>query len=101
MNSHHFEWHEAKRLYPLKDRGLDFRDVAEIFTEPHIVIPARSDTEPRFAAVGAYQGQVITVIFTYRGEAIRLISARRAHRHEERYYRANVPGGHSQAEGKN
>ena len=94
-----FEWDENKRLYTLKDRGLDFRDVTEVFQNQHVILSARSDTETRFAAVGKHQGHVITVFFTLRGDAIRLISARRARRNEQRQYHALVVGRDSGAEG--
>ncbi|MCC6001817.1 MAG: BrnT family toxin [Pararhodobacter sp.] len=86
-----FEWDDVKRDYTLQDRGLDFRDVVEIFDNPHVTAPARSDIEPRFAAIGMHRGHVITVFFTYRGDAIRIISARRARRHERNHYHAHLP----------
>lgn len=86
-----FEWDDAKRDRTLQDRGLDFRDVVEVFTAPHVIIPARSETEPRFAAIGLHKGHVIAVFFTHRDDAIRIISARRARRHERDYYHAHVP----------
>ena len=86
-----FEWDDAKRDRTLQDRGLDFRDVVEIFDAPHVVIPARSETEPRFAAIGMHRGHVIAVFFTPRGDAIRIITARRARRHERDHYHAHVP----------
>ena len=86
-----FEWDDAKRDYTLRDRGLDFRDVVEIFEQPHVIIPARSETESRFAAIGLHRGHLITVFFTHRGDAIRIISARRARLHEREHYHAHVP----------
>ena len=86
-----FEWDDAKRDRTLQNRGLDFRDVVEIFDNPHVVIPARSDTEPRFAALGMHRGHVIAVFFTMRGDAFRIITARRARRHERDHYHALDP----------
>jgi hypothetical protein len=43
--------------------------------------------EERFIAVGKdYLGRVLTVVFTYRGENIRLISARKATKGEKKNY---------------
>jgi uncharacterized DUF497 family protein len=46
-----------------------------------------SDDEERFVAVGeGSAGTILVVVYTLRGEEIRLISARRATRHEVKYY---------------
>jgi uncharacterized protein len=43
------------------------------------------------AASGACEGVILHVIYTKRGERIRIISARRAERHEQDdYYRENA-----------
>lgn len=42
--------------------------------------------EERYAILGIADGRFIVVIFTMRGENIRLISARRAEPHERRKY---------------
>jgi uncharacterized protein len=83
-----FEWDERKRLSNLEKHGLDFFDVTEIFEAPHIVVPSRyASAEERFLAIGLCRGYCVTVVYTVRGESIRIISFRRA-RHEERqkYY---------------
>jgi uncharacterized protein len=87
-----FEYDDAKRERTLQNRGLDFRDVIEIFEAPHVIIPARSESDPRFAAIGHHRGHIITVFFTLRGDAIRIISDRKARRHEREHYHALDPG---------
>jgi uncharacterized DUF497 family protein len=48
--------------------------------------------EERSILLGMTNGQVLTVVYTERGERIRIISARRAMRHEQDYYyRQNAP----------
>lgn len=91
MEKQGFEWDESKRARTIRDRGLDFLNVTAVFDDPHVVVPARSETEPRFAAIGMHRGHLIAVFFTYRGDAIRIISARRARRHEREHYHAHVP----------
>ena len=44
--------------------------------------------EPRYRAFGLLDGEIYCLAFTVRGEAIRAISLRRAHRKE---YRRHVP----------
>jgi uncharacterized DUF497 family protein len=79
-----FEWDERKRRSNLAKHGLDFFDVSAVFESPHIVVPsAYEDEEDRFLAIGVLEGRLVTVVYTTRSEAIRIISFRRA-RHEER-----------------
>ena len=79
-----FEWDERKRQSNLEKHGLDFFDVSEVFEAPHIVVPSKFENiEERFLAVGVCQGRFVTVVYTIRGESIRVISFRRA-RHAER-----------------
>jgi uncharacterized DUF497 family protein len=78
------EWDERKRLANLEKHGLDFFDVIEVFEAPHIHVPSsHKGKEERFLAIGVFSGRLVTVVFTTRGENIRIISFRRA-RHEER-----------------
>jgi len=83
-----FEWDEAKRLAVLEKHGIDFAKAARVFLTDHVVLPARSEIEERFAAVGYLDGEWFTVIFTFRGEARRLITARKARENERRAYRS-------------
>ena len=79
-----FEWDEHKRLSNLEKHGLDFLDVWAVFEEAHMVVPSTQATgEERLLAVGLLEGRFVTVVYTLLGEAIRIISFRRA-RHEER-----------------
>jgi uncharacterized DUF497 family protein len=79
-----FEWDERKRRSNLAKHGLDFFDVSAVFESPHIVVPsAYEDEEDRFLAIGVLEGRLVTVVYTTRSEAIRIISFRRA-RHEEK-----------------
>ena len=78
-----YEWDERKRLSNLKKHGLDFLDVDAVFSSSHIVTPSLHSSEERFLAVGTLEGRFVTVVYTIRTDAIRIISFRRA-RHEER-----------------
>lgn len=83
-----FEWDEAKRLATLGKHGLDFHRMPEIFDGPHVILAAKSDVEARHMIVGPLDGAMVAVIFTFLGEWIRLITARRARTNEIRAYRA-------------
>jgi len=87
-----FEWDEEKNAANIKNHGIDFLDAALIFDNPRMeAADDRADYgELRWIALGLSGGTVLQVVYTWRGENIvRMISARRASRHDaEKYYRA-------------
>uniref|UniRef100_UPI003B51AB67 BrnT family toxin n=1 Tax=Roseovarius indicus TaxID=540747 RepID=UPI003B51AB67 len=85
-----FEWDEDKRNLTLEKHGLDFLDAAEVFADDHLILTARSEIEQRRIAIGPVNGVAIAVVFTMRGEIIRIITARRARRNEREAYDAHV-----------
>jgi uncharacterized DUF497 family protein len=78
-----YEWDERKRLSNLEKHGLDFFDVGIVFESSHVEVPSTHSSEKRLLAIGTIEGRFVTVVYTVRNEAIRVISFRRA-RHEER-----------------
>lgn len=88
-----FEWDEAKRLSTLEKHGIDFLDAIRIFHAPRVT--ARSDraNEVRFISIGPLMERFVAVIYTIRGDAYRIISARRARDGEIRAYHESYPGG--------
>jgi uncharacterized DUF497 family protein len=88
-----FEWHEAKNRSNRKKHGIDFETAQLVFDDPHCVsfVERVNDGEERWHAIGSIENIiVIVVVHTYREEAsdevIRIISARRATRHERNLY---------------
>jgi hypothetical protein len=51
----------------------------------------RDYQEERRQTIGEIAGKTYFVVFTLRGEVIRIISARRAHDHEDQAYRKGKP----------
>ena len=88
MEEFSFAWDDSKRLSNVAKHKIDFHDAVEIFLTDHLILPARSDVETRWIAVGAIADQVISVIFTRRESAIRIISARKARKDEREQYQA-------------
>jgi len=85
-----FEWDESKRRSNVVKHGIDFSDATEAFYDP-AAFTLRSPhpaSERRYVTVGLVRGALIAVIFTIRGEAIRIISARAARRGERQTYGA-------------
>lgn len=83
-----FEWDEAKRQSNLAKHGLDFLRARTLFDgrPVHTVMSPRFEEE-RFATTSEIDGRFYTVIWMWRGDVIRRISARRARDGEERAYR--------------
>ncbi|HUL11434.1 MAG TPA: BrnT family toxin [Methylococcaceae bacterium] len=82
-----FEWDEQKRLSNLDKHGLDFLDVWAVFEDKHVIVPSNHDeNEERFLAIGVLEGRFVTVIYTLRSDAVRVISFRRARHAEKRRY---------------
>lgn len=84
-----FQFDPAKAAGNLRKHGVSFADAEAVFMDPlalHRIDPD-AEGEERFVAVGAGStGHVLVVIYTVRGEVIRLISARRATPVETRAY---------------
>ena len=84
-----FEWDEAKSEACLVHRGFDFEYGVRAFRDPHRTVTRdrRWDYgEKRYRLLGGIEGRVSVSIYTMRGSAIRLISARRANKRENRQY---------------
>ena len=85
-----FEWDDTKASTNFRKHGVRFEEAKPIFDDPHslTVTDDESDAdEQRFVTIGmGALGRVLVVIYTYRDENIRLISARLAEPHEEQAY---------------
>ncbi|WP_425467899.1 BrnT family toxin [Paracoccus marinus] len=77
-----YEWNEAKRLATIEKHGIDFVRAPGFFAGPHVVVTARSEAEAREIAIGLLDDVAVVFVFTRRGSAIRVITARRARRNE-------------------
>lgn len=84
-----FQFDPAKAAGNLRKHGVSFSDAEGVFMDPlalHRLDPD-AEGEERFVAVGAGSaGHLLVVVYTLRGESIRLISARRATPVEIRAY---------------
>lgn len=79
-----FEWDEAKNASNKKKHGVSFEEAEAIwddttFAELHVM-----DTpEDRWVAIGRVaKGSYLTAAITYRGERVRIISARKSTKKE-------------------
>ena len=83
-----FEWDEVKAAENLAKHGVDFEQV-EAFELDEAVI--RKDGraaygETRLVALGPLNGRLHVLVFTLRGEKIRVISLRKANSRERSHY---------------
>ena len=83
-----FEWDSAKDAINRSKHGIGFREAAEIFRGLIVVSDdtRRDYGERRLIALGEYDGEVIRVVFTERGNSIRIISAWKANRNDRQSY---------------
>jgi uncharacterized protein len=82
-----FEFDPEKSAANLAKHGIDFEAAQALWLDDDAIeIPARSETEPRSAVVGTIGGKLWTAFFTIRGDALRIISVRRARDYEVEAY---------------
>jgi uncharacterized protein len=83
-----FEWDEDKRLANIKNHGIDFVDVSEVFDGDIFTVEddRYSYGEQRFVTFGLLKDTVVAVVNTDRGGLIRIISVRKATKNEYRTY---------------
>ncbi|MEW6366838.1 MAG: BrnT family toxin [Acidobacteriota bacterium] len=83
-----FEWDEKKRRANLRKHGIDFVGIEDVFEGITATIEdTRFDyDERRFQTVGLLKGRPVVVAHTEEGDLIRIISVRKAMRHEEESY---------------
>ena len=84
-----FEWDEEKAALNRVKHGVPFDEAAGIFLDPRRI--ERHDGretygEDRFVTIGVTDGIELAVAYTVRADRIRIISARRATRHEQVEY---------------
>ncbi len=95
-------WHDGsidydppKREITLSERGIDFEDAALILDGPRIEEQSDAKGEQRWICIGPApipgQGLYWQVVWTRRGNTIRIISTRQARRSERKEYHAYQP----------
>jgi len=82
------EWDRDKAEANRSKHGVDFADAATVLSDDFALTRRDEDpAEERFVTMGMDAlGRVLVVVFTWRGEEIRLISARRATASERKQY---------------
>jgi len=83
-----FQWDPRKASANLRKHRVDFADAVGVFEDPRaLTMEDLYPEEERFLTLGLdFLGRVLLVVWTWRGDDIRLISARGATRRERRQY---------------
>ena len=82
-----FEFDTAKSESNRAKHGIDFVEAQGLWNDPMLLeIPAKTDDEPRYLAIGQIDGKHWSAVITYRGANVRLISVRRARTEEVALY---------------
>ena len=82
------EWDDNKAAVNIRKHNVHFEDAAQVFLDENRYIETdwlHSDEELRYKTIGRV-GKVLVVIYTERGEATRIISARKATKKERMIY---------------
>jgi uncharacterized DUF497 family protein len=83
-----YQWDKVKATSNRRKHGVRFADAVTVFSDGKaITIEDEELEEERFVTIGVDALQrVLVVVYTNRGEDIRIISARKATALEEQYY---------------
>jgi len=88
-----FEWDEAKNSTCFEHRGFDFAYAVRAFLDPHRIVAQdrrRDYGEDRYRLLGRIDGRAYIGVYTLRGPAVRIISARKANAKEVADYEHNA-----------
>ncbi len=74
------EWDAEKELNNIRKHGISFTEAVTALEDEHaITVEDDHPAETRFITLGMDEaGRGLVVVYTYRGEVIRIISARKA-----------------------
>jgi uncharacterized protein len=89
-----FEWDASKNEVNVRKHGINFEAAKFIFAGPLVerIDRRRNYGEQRIITIGSNNGIVMVVVYTWRGDRLRLISARKANDGERRAYHQALAG---------
>lgn len=88
-----FEWDEIKNQINIRKHGIDFGDAIDVFNHPVLTALDRREDygEERWIALGCIAAILGVVVYVERDEdVLRIISARKATRHEATQYKQRI-----------
>ena len=82
-----FEWDEQKAQSNQRKHGVHFRQVLPVFFDQFRLESEDTFTaEERYRLIGLARGRILFVVYTWRGDVVRIISARKATKDERKKY---------------
>ena len=85
-----FEFDQAKSDANKAKHGIDFVEAQLLWSDAGLtILPSKHPEEMRYLGIGLIESLHWTVIFTERGNSIRLISVRRSRENEKAIYEQN------------
>ena len=88
-----YEWDEDKARTNLRKHQVSFLEGATVFNDQFVATqpdPDHSLAEQRYIAMGrSVRGRILVVVFTERGDKLRLMSCRKATPRERKVYEEN------------
>ena len=94
MNEDQFEWDAAKAERNLAKHGVSFDAARCVFDDVFALERFDLDSAPdeiRYVITGMVKDVILTAVYAERGERVRIISARKATKHEQtEYYRSQT-----------
>jgi uncharacterized DUF497 family protein len=88
-----FQWDQKKAASNLRKHSVDFADAVGIFEDIH-ALTLREEIHPsesRYVSTGIdFLGRVVTVVYTFRDDDYRIISARLATKNERNEYERGI-----------
>lgn len=85
-----FDRDEEKNVENIRKHGFDFCDAWEVFDRFALFSPSAYPGESRSLCFGELDDEIVAIVFTLRGDTIRIISFRRARKSERRYYKEEI-----------
>lgn len=84
-----FEYDNNKSISNKEKHGIDFQEIQMLWSDENkTVLPAKSSNiEIRYMVVGMLNKKMYSVVITFRGSTIRIISARRSRANEIELYK--------------
>ena len=86
------EFDPAKRLRTLEQRALDMDQASQVFSGMKLtIVDDRKDYgEPRWITFGFLNARMVVVVWTNRGDNLRIISMRKANDKEQKIFRGRM-----------
>ena len=87
-----FEYDEFKSISNKEKHGVDFLEIQILWSDADkVVLPAKkNNAEIRYMVVGKLNKKMYSVVITFRGNNIRIISARRSRSNEIDLYKRSL-----------